>query len=83
MKSVNEENQKLGFVRPKIGSPFLANYCLFVEEPHAVSTEGEPLLQLDTGWEGGLRWFVVPAGATTLSLVDPGTSARCDRIKFE
>ena len=76
---IDERTYRQSFSRPALGESFLANSG---PESEAVSTKGERLVQLDTGWETGLRWFVVPEGASELSLLDRGTSTRCDWVAF-
>ena len=78
-RTIDERMFRLGFARPALGESFAANHG---PESEAVSTEGERLFQLDTGWETGLRWFVVPEGASGLALLDGGTATRCDCVAF-
>ena len=76
---IDERTYRQSFSRPALGESFLANHGPASE---AVSTAGERLFHLDTGWETGLRWFVVPEGASELTLLDRGTASRCDWVAF-
>ena len=76
---IDETTYRYEFARPALGERFLANHG---PESEAVSTAGERLFLLDTGWETGLRWFVVPEGASGLKLLDRGTATRCDWVAF-
>lgn len=78
-RTIDERTYRYEFARLALGERFLANHC---PESEAVSTAGERLFLLDTGWETGLRWFVVPEGASGLKLIDRGTAARCDWVAF-
>ena len=78
-RTIDERMYRYEFARPALGERFLANHG---PESEAVSTAGERLFLLDTGWETGLRWFVVPEGASYLSLLDRGTSNRFYRVAF-
>lgn len=78
-RTIDERMYRYEFARPALGERFMANHG---PESDAVSTAGERLVQLDTGWETGLRWFVVPEGASWLKLLDRGTSTRCDWVAF-
>ena len=78
-RTIDERTYRYEFARPALGERFLANHG---PEGEAVSTAGERLALLDTGWETGLRWFVVPEGASGLELLDRGTATRCDWVAF-
>ena len=77
--TIDERTYRYEFARPALGERFLANHY---PKSEAVSTAGERLFLLDTGWETGLRWFVVPEGASGLKLLDRGTATRCDWVAF-
>lgn len=80
---IDEKRYSYSFSRPALGETFRANggFKIRPELTDQLSS-GELVVDLDTGWESGVRWFVVPAGATRLELVDRGTPTRCDLVRF-
>ena len=81
---VLEADYNYSFSRPALGENFRANHCnpLLGAGMQDVLASGEEVLELDTGWETGLRHFVVPVGAIRLELVERGSAWRCDLVRF-
>lgn len=81
---VSERDYRYSFSRPALGETFRANHSAAPVGRGVldVLSSGEEVIELDTGWETGLRHFVVPLGATKFELVDSGSPHRCDLVRF-
>ena len=81
---IDEADYKYSFARPALGETFRANHSTAAIGQGAIDIlqSGEEVIELDTGWESGLRHFVVPRGSSSLELVDSGSPHRCDLVRF-